>query len=242
MINIKKNIENKLGKDQTQFLNHSKNYLIGNFATQSLSFLSIPIFTRLLLPNEYGLIAIVNSITQIGTILMLLNFHGALARYYHEKDGYFSTFLGSITVFLFFYNILFISCMYYFKDSFATFFNVDSKLFFLGIINGFIGLFTTLYLSYLQTSQKSKKFAIISFVRSILTLIVAIIWVISLKQNKYLGRIYSGVLINGIMFIYSLYNIIKISIFKIDFKKIKYAINFGVPLINSLPILRTLFN
>lgn len=231
MINIKTTLENKLGKDQAQFIKHSKNYLIGNFATKALAFISIPVFTRLLLPNEYGLLAIVSSITQIFTILMLLNFHGALSRNYHEKDGEFSVFVGSITVFLFLYNIIFITFIYIFKNSFAGFFNISPKLFIFGIINGFLGIFTTLYLSYLQTSQQSKKYAILSLVKSFSILVIAIGWVFYLKENKYLGRIYSEMVINGFLFAYSLYNIIKISIFKVDRAKIKYAINFGAPLI-----------
>jgi len=231
MVKLKNYIISRLGKDLSQFLRHSVNYLIGNFATQALAFISIPVLTRLLLPEEYGLISIVNSITQIFTILMILNFHGALTRKYHENDGLFSGFFGTITIFLLIYNIIFVASMYYFRDFFSSFFNIDSKLFLIAITTGFLGLATTLYLSYLQASQQSKKYAIISFVRSMAILIVSILWIIFLSEDRYLGRLYSGVLINFILFTYSLYNIIKISTFKTDFRNIKYAVSFGVPLI-----------
>lgn len=231
ILNLKGYIRKKIGSDQAHFLNHSKNYLIGNFATQALSFISIPVFTRLLLPDEYGLIAIVNSITQIFAILMILGFQGALTRNYHEKDGKFSSFFGSITIFLVLYNIIFIAAMYVFRDYFASFFKIDPILFFIAIINGFLGISTSLYLGYLQTAQKSKRFALLSFIRSVVTLGLAIAWVLSLSENRYLGRIYAAVAVNATVMIYSIYNIIKISSFKFKFEKVKYALAYGVPLI-----------
>jgi len=57
--NVKNRIIQLIGKDNIEFISHSKNYLEAGIFTRALSFISIPVFTRLLLPNEYGILAII---------------------------------------------------------------------------------------------------------------------------------------------------------------------------------------
>lgn len=235
---IKNKIINRLtkiiGKDQISYWNHSKNYLIGNIATQALSFISIPIFTRLLLPDEYGIIAIVNSISQVFLIIMMLGLHASVTRNYYEKDTEFPVFLGSVTIFLFGYNLIFIIVMFLFKDAFADFLNINPILFFIGIVNGSITGLISLYTHYLQASRKSRRFAILSFIKGAALLVIAVIWVLSLSEDRYLGRIYSLITVNGIFAVYSIVQIIKISSFKFNWQKVKYALKYGVPLVPHL--------
>ncbi len=42
---------------------HSKNYMLAELFNKGIAFLTIPIFTRLLNPSEYGTTAIVSSVT-----------------------------------------------------------------------------------------------------------------------------------------------------------------------------------
>jgi len=183
------------------------------------------------MPEAYGLIAIVNSLTQIFTVLMVLNFHGSLNRYYYEKDKDFAVFMGSISIFLIVYNILFVIFLCFFRDVIASFLDVDTKLLLFGIANGFLMIFSMLYLYYLQASQQSKKYAIINFSRTIAALLIAIVWVMILKKQQYLGRIYADLLVSCILLMYTGYNIVKLSKFSLDITKIKYALSYGIPLI-----------
>jgi len=230
MKNIKERIRNLIGNDQAKFLSHSKNYLIVDIANSALSFISIPVFTRLLLPEEYGVLSIYVSIFQLLKIIMTLNFHGALSRNYHEKDGEFSIFLGSASIFLFVYDVIFVIVMFIFRESLATYFGVNSTVFFLSVISGCVNVFNLLYFTYLQTSQQSKKYALISFITNALILAVSIVWVINLDSDRYYGRIGATIAINCLVLVYSIYNLIKIGKFKIDFGKIKYATRYGIPL------------
>jgi len=228
---IKEKIKNSIGKSQLSFLNHTKNYFIGNIATQALSFLSVPIFSRLLIPAEYGMVSVFTSVTQIITIFLMLGFHSAVTRNYNEKDGEFPVFLGSVTIFLVVYNAAFIFVLYLLKEYLSKFFAISPALFFLGCINAFLSVIITLYLYYLQASKKSKRYAVISFVKSALILVVAAIWVIILSDERHLGRIYGMVAVNAAVLIFSIIKVIQIASFKYSWTKVKYALQYGVPLI-----------
>lgn len=230
MIKIKESIKKIIGSDQANLLSHSKNYLIGDMANKALSFISIPIFTRLLLPEEYGILSIYVSIYQLFKIIVTLNFHGSLSRNYHEKDGEFPVFLGSISIFVLVFDAIFVALMFVLRESMAAYFAVDSSIFFLGVISSCVNAFNLLYYTYLQASQQSKKYAIISFISNVSILAVSIIWVLNLNGDKHFGRIYATIAVNCVVLIYTVSNLIKLSKLKVDMSKIKYAARFGIPL------------
>ena len=220
-----------IGKENVEFISHSKNYLSAEIFIRSLSFISVPIFTRLLLPDEYGILAIFSSIVEVFGILLGFNIRGAVSRYYYEKSNDFAEFLGSNLLFVLFFNFFAISLIHLFKYRIANFFVIIPYLFIIAI---FISAFTipcNMYLSYLQASKQSKKYSLISINKGILSLIVSIIWVYLLKENRYYGTVYSSLLITTVFAFYMIYKLVKLS--KINFKleHIKYSIKFGVPLI-----------
>ncbi len=98
---LKKQIVKIIGKENIEFISHSKNYLSAEIFTKALAFICVPIFTRLLLPNGYSILAIFSSITSIFAIFLGFNIRGAVARYYYEKSNDFAEFLGSNLIFIF---------------------------------------------------------------------------------------------------------------------------------------------
>lgn len=213
------------------FIRHSKNYLLAEFVTRAMGFITIPIFTRLLLPEEYGILAIFASIISIFTVFMGVNFNGAVSRYYYEKNNDFASYLGSITLFLVFFNLLLILTTYFFRERLSSFFRIDSDLFLLAIVISSLNCFVFIFLSYLQASKNSRQYAAISLAQNLTIIILAIFWVYILDTNRYLGRIYAQLLITGIVFFYIGYNIILLSRFSIQWNHIRYALKFGIPLI-----------
>ena len=92
------------------FLKHTWNYLSSQIATQGLAFISIPIFTRLLTPSEYGILNIFTSYTEMFVSLLTFNIYIGIGRYFFEKDkedfnSFFTTALIlSISVLTVFYT------------------------------------------------------------------------------------------------------------------------------------------
>ena len=59
--------------EHKELLKHSRNYLIANIATKALAFISIPVYTRLMSVEEYGVLNVYISIIMIAPILLTLN-------------------------------------------------------------------------------------------------------------------------------------------------------------------------
>lgn len=213
------------------FFSNSKNYLIAEFFNKGIVFITIPFFTRFLIPEEYGLLAIFTSVVSIFTILNGLNLHGAVTRRYYEEDNNFKSFLGSNLLFATVINITILIVGYILKDQIASFFRISGNLFYIGLIVSSLGFFILLELSCLRASQQSKKYAKLSIIRNLLMIIVAMVGVFFLKKDKYMGKVYAQLLSSTIVFIFVYFKLIKKSEYKFNIEHLKYALSFSIPLI-----------
>lgn len=228
---LKQKLKNMIGKENLEFVTHSKNYISAEFFTKALVFISIPVFTRLLTPDEYGILAIFSSIISISTLLLGLNFHGSVNRYYHEENNKFNEFISSNILFVIIFNLIVLFFVNLYKEYIANFIKVEVNVFIISIIIAIFNIPVYMVLSYLQTSKQSKKYSLISVSKSVILLIVSIIWVLILKENRYFGKIYAQLFISGILFILSIIYFIKLGKFNFQFQYIRYSLVFGVPLI-----------
>ena len=231
--NLKKYISNlvEVEEDTFEFLSHAKNYLSADFLGKGLVFITIPIFTRLLSPDEYGLLSIFKSLVGIFTVLLGFNVWGTVTRYYHEENNDFDKFLGSNLLFVFIVNLFLMSILFLFKKEVASFLDISSYLFIFIILISVFTVIIKIFLSYLQTSKQSKIYAFISVGKSIFVLALSIILMYILEDSKYFGRVYAQffiVLIFSNIIIYFFKDV-----FEFDFKlkHIKYSLKIGIPLI-----------
>lgn len=228
---LKKILKSKFGKEQINQFAHSKNYVLASYIKQALSIVSTPIITRYLSLDQYGILSIISTVTQIFTVILMLNFNGAITRRYYEKEPGYPGFLSSTTSFLIVYNIAFVLVLNYFKVQLASFFNIYPNLFILGIFFSIINLYTAIYLSHLQAAQKSRKRATITIINAVLAQGLSLAFVVLFKENKHLGRLYGQMIVNGIFMIYSIFKLYKFGGMKFGINNVKYAITYGMPLI-----------
>ncbi|MFW6029917.1 MAG: lipopolysaccharide biosynthesis protein, partial [Halanaerobiales bacterium] len=228
---IKRHFKQLIGIDNLEFISHAKNYMTAEFFTKALGFISVPIFTRLLTPDEYGIFAIFTSIITIATVLLGLNFHGAVTRYYHEKDKNFREFLGSNILFLEAFNIIVFLIIFIYREAIAGFLEIRPDLFIIAIAVCVFTIPFKMFMSYLQTSQQSKRYSFISVTKSIVLSSISIVWVFLLTEERYLGKVYSQLIISVILFSIAIYYFIRLGKIVFNFKYIKYSMRYGIPLI-----------
>ena len=92
----------------TSFLKHGGNYLVASVATSALAFISIPVYTRLLTPEDYGVVSIFMGIVGLLGSVMSFGTDRSVSRYFFDqKDELdFKRFIGtsSILALFFFYK------------------------------------------------------------------------------------------------------------------------------------------
>lgn len=218
-----------MGKNN--FFSHSRNYLLAEFFNKGILFITLPIFTYLLTPQEFGIISLYTTISSIFIIFLGLNSHSSISRAYHEENMDFANYVGSNLVFLFSINMFFLLILFLFSSKLANFFAIETEVYFIAITISFLSVFMQLELSYLQTSQQSEQYVKILIVRNISLTFGAMICMSLLNNKIYFGKFYSDLLVSFIIFIFAMINLIRLSKFELNFKYIKYFLSYSIPLI-----------
>ncbi|MCD6579125.1 oligosaccharide flippase family protein [bacterium] len=212
-----------------EFLSHAKNYAFATLITKGIGFLLIPIMTRLLTPSEYGILSVFGSIVSVSLIIIGFGIPGAVNRYYHEKTNDFKEYLGTNVFFLFVAGGIWFILLLSFQHRLSKIFNFNPKLLLLAFVVATMGVFYQVYLYYLNAKKKSALYARMQIIKGTSLPIMSIIWITLLTYNRYMGAIYSNLVIGFVMAVLSIYILLKNSKFKFNIKHVWYSLKFGIP-------------
>lgn len=222
------------GSDLLEFILHAKNYAAANILGRGLAFISIPIFTRLLSPADYGILAIFLSFLGVVSIIMGMGIRGSIIRYYYEETDDFDSFLGTNLVFILGWSIVVLIILVLLKPTLIGFFNIPFTLLLLGGVIAFLNITFQNYTGYLQASKRSKTVFNLNATRSVIILAFAIVITIMLTDNRYYGKVIANLITSIIFFIICLKPLLKLSSLNIKKKHIKYSLVFGIPIVFHL--------
>ena len=206
-------------------------YTVCSILVKCLSLITLPIFTRIMTTEEYGLSTVYASTAAIVVIFTSLRLpYGSLStamiKYKNDRIGYLSTVCSVSFIFTIIY---FLICVI-FKDILVKTLNIP---FFLLIFMGIEMLFTSIreaWMGWQRFEYKYKNVVFVTLVTAFISVILSLIFVLNTEQ-KAIARIIS----NGVVGI-----VIGIVIFLALLKKgrkpfngvyWRFALSFNIPLI-----------
>lgn len=210
---------------------HGKNYMFAHLATKALGFISIPIYTRLLSVEEYGVYSVFIASVGIFTSLFTLSSETAISRYYYEKenDSDFKRFVGT--------NVNLSCAIFLVTGAFFLLFvkNISNNLNFNLVLTiaiiplCFFEVLSSVFEQIYYPQLQSKKIALFSSIRVYLSFLFSIIAILCLASNKYFGQVIGGILTLLLLSFYLFQQIGKYYLFSFDKKHIKYILTYAVP-------------
>lgn len=225
MIKILKEI-NKI-----ELLTHAKNYLFGGIFSKILLFLSIPIFTRFLTPEDYGKIAIFGTLVAIFSVLFSLNLAHVVKQNILKRKFPIKYFMGNVITANYLWIPVFLMIVYLFEHAIVDFFNIESNLFRWAILLAIFSIPMRFYNAFLLAYNQSKKSAFIKISKTIITLLFAFSMLYLFTEDKYLSRIYAQIIATTMLSIFAISQLIKITKFAWRKKYLIHAFTFSLPLI-----------
>ena len=226
---IKNYVNRRIGPDGMDFLTHSKNYFTATLLLKGIYFLTIPIFTALLTPTDYGILGIYSSLVSIFTVIIGLNFDSATVRYYYEDQDDYEDFIHSVYFFVTCLGLVGIGLVYLFRSGIAFYFNVPENIVLCAVLVPFFNNSFMMYLSTMQAKKQSKRYTWIVLVQRLLSLVLTIVVIYLMKNDRYLGRVYMELAVAVLSFFLFLKYFGKK--FHFRFYYIKYAAKIAIPLI-----------
>ena len=204
-------------------------YLFGNIFDKAILFLTIPIFTRLMPQNDFGIVNTYLSVVSIITIIVGLSLGSSIRHAYMDyradiKNYMTSIFQLSSYSFLIIFIVSIIIIKIFYKE-------IDIILVVLGLVHSY-GLFivSCMNILYMMRVDYIKKTLLMTLSNVFIT-VFSIILLFQIEDNKYLSRIipYVAVYVLIGMFFYLKY--INIRNKKSVKKYYKYALTISVPLV-----------
>lgn len=226
--------ESIFNKDLKNLFKHSKNYLGAEFITVLVGLISLPIFTRILSTEEFGIMSIFLSMVTLLSVFLGLGFRGAIVRYFYEDKKDFFQFFSSNTIFLFLFGILFLFLLNNFKNYLSDLIKIPVYFIQQGFIISFLLVIIFQFQAYLQASQKSKFLSVLKILNTVLAIGISTGLMYYMQSDKYFGRSY-GMMVSALIVI-SIISFKLFSILSFSFKKthLIYALSFGIPVVLHL--------
>ena len=222
------------------FLGHVRNYLLGGAVSGLVGFGTVSILTRLLTPAEYGVFRVWAAIVAVLTVLVELNFRGAVSRYFLEERDDFPDFLNTILRFLGALAVFNLAVAWLLRAPLGAFVELSPDLFVLATLAAIAQVGWNLNWTYMTARLASAGFAALRVSRDLLVFGVGALWVVSLPATvptdayggRELGQVYGVLLVNlafSIALALKLWRIARTG--RPHRRHLVYALAFGVPLI-----------
>lgn len=203
---------------------------------RGIGFLLLPVYTRFLTPDDYGIVSVVSSVVAFLGVLYLLGLNSAALKYYFDfKDnaGELKRFWGTIVTFLLFLSLVVTCILLAFGRPILypllAGINYYPYMFF-GIIGAAFVPFFTIYQSLLQAQHNGRKYAILNVTNFLVLLFLTLIFVVIFKL-KAMGPILATTCTAALFFVVTLWNMRGSFVLGIIPKHLKKSLIYSLPVI-----------
>lgn len=171
-------------------------YVIGNYMLKGISFITIPIFSRLMSTSDYGLFNTFVAYESILYIIIGLALHSSFKNAKYKfigldlKESRYNQYVSTV-IFLILINILVFLCIgVFFNKIIFDLFAIDSLSLYLLIIYSGGTAILACFNSYISLEYKYDSFLKISFANAISNILVSLILMFTFfDSNRYVARI-----------------------------------------------------
>ena len=223
-------------KDLKRLFRHSFVYAIGSAMQSLVGFILIPVYTRYLLPAEYGQLEIINTILLILTMLLSFGFASAILKV-HERDckdeNDRKIMIGNAFAFIIPTSFIITLILWWFAPMAANvFLGGEEFTIYIKIIlaTNVLAVFSALCFSILRSKERSKLYTLFYLVRFFLLLGINIYFVVGLRLNV-LGILIGNLIAQAVISSFFIPVLIKNVKLKFSSRLLKKLFAFGLPII-----------
>jgi O-antigen/teichoic acid export membrane protein len=220
-------------------ISKGKWYVVSSLFTKGLSIIMLPIYTRFLGPKDFGVINVINSITQFLPIIISLYIDAAFGRFIHDYNDsrhdvmslfstvyWFSTIYGLLALFV----SLFIIYKYHFIN-----FEISFGYLAIASITTLLVQIGQLGFIYLRQSLETKKTTSIEVVTAIVSVVITYP-LLAYMQIGVLAKLLAGLFCSLLIFCYYTYYFVSSGMLAFNFNMnvLKTNLKYSLPLLPNL--------
>lgn len=179
-----------MAKESNKVVNAGIGYTIGNIFIKGVSFLTIPLYTRLMTTGDYGIYNTYVAYVGIVTFLVCLGLDPTLKNAEQDFPKQKQTYLSTVYVLTLLATAFFLVVVFIGGTKLSRFFGLAKGILFLMVLHAEASAIVNIYNIKLSLSYSSKIYLKISFFQTFSGIALSITLMLTLfEQERYLGRI-----------------------------------------------------
>jgi O-antigen/teichoic acid export membrane protein len=208
-------------------------YTSSQVINKGLPFLLIPVLTRYLSPDDYGMVATYTSLVGLMSIVIGLSIPGAIGvNYFHLKGGEFRSYNGNAVIILFFILFLVVFVLAILNNSAVQIVEININWIYVAAFAAFFEAITMINLTLWRSQQRAKPFALYEILMTVFNIFLTLFLVVYISY-AWEGRVSAMALSTIIFGVVSLIFIFRRGFleFKFSVQHVRDILRFGIPLI-----------
>ncbi len=211
-------------------------YLVASILPAAVNFLVLPIFTCYLSPKDYGILALIQSFIAFLPLILSLQIHRSIGRYYFDYEGKEQKILiSTIGITLLFISCFVLTILFLFSKQLvlSVFPNIAVSISSLVKLSLFAVFFNTLseyFKILLITREKARLFMMVSICLFCVGLAINVVEVIVLKRGVY-GIVEGSLILSVLSFMTFMFFNRHYLILKLNFEMLKDPFRYSLPII-----------
>lgn len=207
-------------------------YTICNVILRGISFLTVPLFIRLLTPDEFGRYNVFISFEGILFIFSAFTIHASVKNAFYDKKDNYDTYIKNC-IYLDFFNSFLLFCIsniicYFYQELIDLDYTEVSLL----VLSGFCQAVISIYSAKLIMEYRSRDFIIVSIISTLVGISVALLFIFTIFDcNHYLGRVWGGIIGQLSATIFILVKIFKTGFPEVSIASWIYGLKITLPII-----------
>ena len=199
----------------------------------AVNFLLLPLYTRVLTPHEYGVLALLLVVEAVLKIVNRWGLDAGFLRLHYDYPGEDErkTLAGTITIFLAVVNGSLAALLLVLAPPINTLLFGSTEFvpaYWLLVLNLFVSTFLFLPFNLLRIQERSRTFAAITFLRSFGTLVLRVILVVALRLGVF-GIFLADVVVTAAMLVVLGGTFRKMLAWRFSFPMLRALLSYGVP-------------
>lgn len=207
-------------------------YTIGNVLIKGIGFMTVPIFSRLMSTEEFGIFNVFLSYESILFVLIGVAIHSSIRSANLEFRGKINEYTSSVSLIYILNLLVFCGIGMLFRKPISTILGLDSSIIILLIFYSFGSAMLTLYNNRIALDYEYKKYLVLALWNSLSNVLCSLILIFTVfKEQKEYARIVGSTATLVAMAIYILINLYKLHRPRIEKKYWKFALKYSLPIV-----------
>ena len=207
-------------------------YTIGNVLIKGINFLTLPIFSRLLSPEEFGVYNIFVSYDAILFVIMGMALHASIQSANLEFRGQINRYTSSISLIYVGNVVLFLGITALFHRQLSNLLDLPPVAILLLVLGSFSTALITLYNTRVSLDYAYKKYLLVSACNSLSNVGVSLLLILTVfREQRALGRMIGSVVPLFVIALVLLFSFFRKERPRIDRKYWRFGIQYSLPII-----------